>query len=109
MTKSNQSELDRALRLLEGGIVCKGNDKTGYPVYYAKPYPIWVNEQKAAAKAAILSAVEAMGKRVIGNDEEFWTDHFGDYHNVPTDSMRSRNDLRAEQRIKLAEWLKEKL
>ena len=60
-----ESELDRALRLLEGGIVGKGNDKTGYPVYYTKPYPIWVNEQKATAKAAILAAYKASTERIV--------------------------------------------
>lgn len=50
------------------------------------------------AREAILTWVE---KDVIGEDEEGYTDHWGDYHNVTSDGQNSRNALRAEQRQRL--------
>ena len=43
-------------------------------------------------------AIDALVLQVIGEEEKNWIGPRGDTHNVPTDGMVSRNELRIEQR-----------
>lgn len=79
---SNDSELDSILNVFEGGIHAKGNDKGGYPTYFTEPYPLWVEERKRTAKAALLAWNErqvAQARQdliaiVFGDIPETWRD-----------------------------------
>ncbi len=47
--------------------------------------------------------IESVAEEIIGEDNDSYIDHWGQYHNVITDSQRSQNKLRAEQRLKVKE------
>lgn len=51
-------------------------------------------EAKALLKTYWLSKSDVI--KAIGPNETHWVDHFGDEHNVHTDSMNARNELRRD-------------
>lgn len=90
----SKTTLDEIFNMFEGGVHAKGSDKGGYPTYFTKPYPLWVEERKRAARQAILRWV---ADEVIGED----SDTYDWQKDVDVNGVK--DDLRDEQRKILAQ------
>lgn len=72
-----------------------------HPYLYCQLYKAGLLDD---VKAQIEAMIAERDKYVIGDDETHWIDHFGIEHNVPTDGMNARNNLRAEARQRATKY-----
>lgn len=46
-------QIDNVLNFFEGGIHAKDSDRNGYPTYFDKPYPLWLEDRKRYVKSKL--------------------------------------------------------
>lgn len=85
MTHYKLDRIDEILNMFEGGIHAKGSDRGGYPTYFDKPYPLWIEDRKKVAKQALLEAFEqSLPDKISEYDSEVPYNHltgWNDYRN----------------------------